>query len=391
MSFNSPETAMVSTPSTTETEVGVSYLEETAIRLLDFNHEEENLYEFLGREIKNITGAAFVAVNTHDQFRVAHTRSMVGLPKVLMDLATRTGYSPTNYQIAINESTFDFLKSGELTRTKDLYTLALGTLPKGICKTAESLFQFGDIYQIGFTRRGKVFGGCALIFKKGKSLQNHDLLMAFTRMAAIAIQNKVNEDQLRGSESLYRHMFEHGMIGVYRSNTQGKILMANESFHRMFGYETLDEFCQGDATKYYNDPAKRDEYIRQMEEQGFVRHYENSGLSKGGDVIHFMETAKKIVPKDGSPPHYEGVVVDLTQIKQMDWQLQQIASTQSHQIRRPLATLMGLVNVTLQSQDPEEQRRFLGLLQDASHDLDRVIHQIVALTQPQDANQAEIK
>ncbi|HAA16391.1 MAG TPA: hypothetical protein DCE41_33680 [Cytophagales bacterium] len=389
MSFNTSETTFLEHHPYTDSAVGVSFLEEAAVRLLDFDHEEENLYEFLAHEIKRISGASMVAINSHDSFRVATTRSLVGLPKILMDLAIRTGNNPTHFKIPINESTFDFLKSGELSPIKNLYTLALGTVPKAVCKTAETLFAFGEIYQVGFTRRERVFGGCALIFKKGKSLQNQDLLMAFIRMAAIALQNKDNEDKLRSSERLYRQMFDHGMIGVYRSNMQGEILMANESFHKMYGYNTLEEFCKYDATKFYSNPEKRKEFVKRMETQGYVNQFENTGISKQGETIHFMETARKIVPKDGAPPHYEGVVVDLTQVRQMNWQLKQIANTQSHQIRRPLATLMGLVNITLQTKDPEEQHRFLGLLQQASQDLDQVIHEIVELTHTQEFDLGE--
>lgn len=370
----------------TPSDIGVNYLEQTAVRLLDFNHEEENLYTYLAQEIKNISGAAFVVLNTFEKNHTSHTRAIIGMPKPLLDFAVRVGFNPENYRIKLDEHTYDFLLEGKLVPIPDMYSLSLGTVPKSICKVGETMFSFGDIYQIGFTRKGQVYGSYSMIFKKGQSLQNRELIEAFTRQATIALQNKIMEDQLRRSEILYRHMFDHGSVGVYRSNEAGDIEMANAAFYNLFGCDTLEEFTSRSASDYYSNPELRDEYVRRMERDGYVRQYENTGLTKNGEIIYFLETAQKIKPADGSPAYYEGMVVDLTEVKQMHQQLHDIAKTQSHSFRRPLATLMGLVNLALDTQNPSEQQNYLNLIKVTSEELDQVIHQIVDLTNTVEKN-----
>ncbi|HAA15774.1 MAG TPA: hypothetical protein DCE41_30325 [Cytophagales bacterium] len=359
---------------------GIAYLAEAAAHLLDFDHQQEDLFGYIALQIKAISGATFVAVNTHEESQYSTLKSLMGLPKPLQKLAEKTGHRSKNFRVHIPRETLDFLTRGELHRFTDLYELSLGSVPKSVCKTAEMLFPFGEIYMVGFTRREQVFGGSALVFKKGKTLQNEDLLVAFAKLAATAIKSYQTESKLQQTEALYRHLFDHGMVGVYRSNQAGEIQLANPELFHMFGYDTLEEFQQKRAIDLYSNRAVRAEYIQQMEAKGFVKMYENTGLTKQGKTIHFLETAKKIVPNNGDKPYYDGIVVDLTQLKEMQLRLNELVSRQSHDLRRPLTTMMGLVDLLLSNPTDEERAKYLKHIRTTSDELDEVVHSLVAMT-----------
>ena len=65
-------------------------------------------------------------------------------------------------------------------------------------------------------------------------------------LGVIGVATDVTEQRradqaLRISESRYRTLFERNLAGVFRSTLEGRILDCNESFARMFGYESPEE------------------------------------------------------------------------------------------------------------------------------------------------------
>lgn len=66
-------------------------------------------------------------------------------------------------------------------------------------------------------------------------------------------------------------------------------------------------------------------------------------------------------------------------------QLAHIAQTQSHQVRGPLSSILGLTELLLDGEANEnmnDQKSYLEMLQAAGKQLDEKIHEIVALTDP---------
>ncbi|TAH18975.1 MAG: PAS domain S-box protein [Cytophagales bacterium] len=71
---------------------------------------------------------------------------------------------------------------------------------------------------------------------------------------------------------------------------------------------------------------------------------------------------------------------DITIILQQNETLRQIAWQQSHEVRRPVANILGLINIiqTDKTLTPKEKKQFLTYLFQATQELDQVIHKIVA-------------
>lgn len=67
------------------------------------------------------------------------------------------------------------------------------------------------------------------------------------------------------------------------------------------------------------------------------------------------------------------------QLQAQNKQLMEIAWTQSHELRAPLANIMGLLHLLKIDQvNAEIQRLYLEKLEEAAQDLDKIIHQVVA-------------
>ncbi len=62
------------------------------------------------------------------------------------------------------------------------------------------------------------------------------------------------------------------------------------------------------------------------------------------------------------------------------FKLKNIAFVQSHEVRAPVATILGLVNLMLKENDPQTNLRYLNGLRESAEKLDQIIHKVVGLT-----------
>jgi signal transduction histidine kinase len=64
------------------------------------------------------------------------------------------------------------------------------------------------------------------------------------------------------------------------------------------------------------------------------------------------------------------------QLKKTNTELDRFVYSTSHDLRAPLTSLMGLINITTECNDPQEFRRYLGMMKDRVHSLDKFIKDI---------------
>jgi len=107
--------------------------------------------------------------------------------------------------------------------------------------------------------------------------------------------------------------------------------------------------------------------------------------------IRHIKVYAKITREDGQPIRMTGVNLDITGIKNTEQQLRennealrksnaeldQFVYSTSHNLRSPLASVLGLVSVLQGSVDPEETTHYLRLIESSIHRLDETIHEII--------------
>lgn len=76
------------------------------------------------------------------------------------------------------------------------------------------------------------------------------------------------EEALRRSEAEYRGLVDEAMYGIYRSATDGTLLMANPALVEMLGYDSEAELLAlGSIEKLYADPEQRPDKVKEFEEK----------------------------------------------------------------------------------------------------------------------------
>src|SRR5437588_4696039 len=126
------------------------------------------------------------------------------------------------------------------------------------------------------------------------------LTEAFNQML---IQIEAQDSAVRKAEEKYRLIFENAIEGMFQTTPSGKCLSVNPAFAQMFGYDSPDELVTSVsdlASMVYVDPARRDEFKRLMETQGYVELFEYEVYRKDGAKAWVCENARAVRNASGT-------------------------------------------------------------------------------------------
>ena len=111
-------------------------------------------------------------------------------------------------------------------------------------------------------------------------------------------QRKAAEAALASSERRYRTMFENASIGIAVTTQDGSIIKANDTMMRMFGYDPQERF-QVDSRTLYADPAKREEWLEILRQNGVVHGHEVQFRRRDGGLFFGSLTVNQLDPDHG--------------------------------------------------------------------------------------------
>ena len=84
-------------------------------------------------------------------------------------------------------------------------------------------------------------------------------------------ERKQAERALRESEERFRGLVENATVGIYRTTTEGDILIANPTLVRMLGYENAKEIISRNLDEEGFEPGyPRREFREQIERDGEI-------------------------------------------------------------------------------------------------------------------------
>jgi len=144
-----------------------------------------------------------------------------------------------------------------------LYESTARQIPREICVQLEEMMGVGDIYVMGFTQSGQLFGHVVVITRRQAELTDVETLETFLNQASVALQRRRIELALRESEAKYRSLVESSEQGIFIM-TGGRLVFANESLGRLFG-QPMDKLLHSDPFAFLT-PAWR-ERMKQIHKQ----------------------------------------------------------------------------------------------------------------------------
>ncbi len=132
----------------------------------------------------------------------------------------------------------------------------------------------------------------------------------------LAMREKA-EAALELTEQKYRSIFENAVEGIFLQSLDGRFLSANPAMARIFGYESPVHFVQEAATRsFYAEPEFATEFIRSVSQDGVVSNFECEVVRRDGQRIWVSQNARAIPDASGALHHLEGTLEDITERKQ---------------------------------------------------------------------------
>ncbi|MEG4274283.1 MULTISPECIES: PAS domain-containing sensor histidine kinase [unclassified Microcoleus] len=149
--------------------------------------------------------------------------------------------------------------------------------------------------------------------------------------------------QLEAAEAKYRSIFENAGEGIFQSTPDGRYITANPALARIYGCDSPEEvtakFTDIDR-QLYVDPARRNEFLRSIEESGTVSDFESKIYRCDGSIVWISEKARAVRDSSGALLYYEGLIEDITQRKQAQESLRLFIHALSHDLRNPVAGML---------------------------------------------------
>jgi len=132
------------------------------------------------------------------------------------------------------------------------------------------------------------------------------------------------EQALRESPANYENLFEHAIVGIFRTTPDGHFLMANPALLKMLGFRSFAEISRYNLeTDEFLADYTRQEFKEQLHREGRITGLESEWRRRDGSTVHVRENVRAVRGYDGGIVCYEGTVEDISDRKMIERQLRE--------------------------------------------------------------------
>ncbi|HRN53666.1 MAG TPA: sensor domain-containing diguanylate cyclase, partial [Gemmatimonadaceae bacterium] len=110
---------------------------------------------------------------------------------------------------------------------------------------------------------------------------------------------------------------------IYITDARGNVLDANPAFFQLMGVRGLEDLQAYGANEMVVDPSRRLAEMDLVERDGFVRDFELQLVRPDGAILTVLDTMYALREDGSGDTIYHGILVDITQRKQMEEELRQ--------------------------------------------------------------------
>jgi len=205
----------------------LAFLSNTAMEFVEVPPKSD-IYQFIGKRLRELVGNSFVLVNSFDETtQCIQAKAFLGVRKEIESVLKILKKNPMAMSLPINEEARAGLTTGKLVKVPGgLYVLSFEKIPKHICTTLEKLLNLGDIYAMGFTRKGELFGNAVIITRGKAGLEKKDLIETFIGQASVALQRRRAEEELQKYREHLEEMVEKRTAEIKAANERLQRLIA---------------------------------------------------------------------------------------------------------------------------------------------------------------------
>ncbi|MDI9865068.1 PAS domain S-box protein [Flectobacillus sp. DC10W] len=199
------------------------------------------------------------------------------------------------------------------------------------------------------------------------------------------------------NQTKYSNIFELSPVGIAVNSMDGQYLEVNTALLQMTGYskEELLSLSYWDLTPVTFEEQEQ-EQIRNLHNSGSYGPYEKEYIHKNGHTIPILLHGRLVIDKHGKPRIWS-IIQDISKVKEREQiiidqnsKLKDIAYTQSHVIRHPVANILGAVDLLENEVIPPSIQLLVEMLKISAQQLDDIIRQTVLKSRALETNEEEI-
>jgi PAS domain S-box-containing protein len=132
------------------------------------------------------------------------------------------------------------------------------------------------------------------------------------------------QEKLKQSEQRYRNFFRTSRDALFITTREGHWLDMNDAMVELLGYSSTEELRKVNVSALYADPQQREEHLRLIIEEGFVKEHAVKLVRKDGRVIETLITSVPVEDESGNVIGFQGTIRDVTALKLAEQQEQEL-------------------------------------------------------------------
>ncbi len=137
-------------------------------------------------------------------------------------------------------------------------------------------------------------------------------LIAYDSLLTDITERKLAEETLRQSEERFRLIFEDDLTGDYLVAPDGEILLCNQAFANIFGFDSRQEAIGSNLANLYLSPLSWPQFVQLLCENKVLERRERAGRHSDGTIRHVIETVVGAFDSQGELLRIKGYVFDDT-------------------------------------------------------------------------------
>ncbi len=198
-------------------------------------------------------------------------------------------------------------------------------------------------------------------------------------------EKKENERRSRRQEQLFSHLFENSPVGIVFLDEEMIVRQVNPGFSEMFGFEVEDLVGQKlDNRIVPEDLMEESLAINRSTRSGRAQKLETYRVNAENEPVPVIIYSIPVIYQGQTIGIY-GLYVDITdrvkvekELEVRNLELDNFVYKVSHDLRAPLSSIMGLVNLVNHERGSDSVYEYIGMIENRIKQLDHFISDILS-------------